>query len=127
MSASNFPEYAHILSEAIESLLAGGEVTLVRLEIDQRSMRFGYIAGVLQFEDDSTLHFREFIDAALPEPRVMYAYHYQDAENVMIFRYDNAPHKPALPRLEHKHTPTGVVMIAAPQLLEVIDEILQMD
>ena len=28
----------------------------------------------------------------------MYAYHYQDADTNLVFRYDNAAHKPALPR-----------------------------
>ena len=30
------------------------------------------------------------------EPKPLYAYHYQDAEHHLIFRYDNAAHKPAL-------------------------------
>lgn len=37
----------------------------------------------------------------------MYTYHYQGADNRLIFRYDNARHRPPLRALEHKHTIGG--------------------
>jgi hypothetical protein len=37
----------------------------------------------------------------------MYAYHYQDVERNLIFRYDNAAHRLALPYPAHKHTQSG--------------------
>ena len=55
----------------------------------------------------------------------MYAYHYQDASNNLIFRYDNAAHKPALPLADHKHTPTAIHPTMAPTFETVIDEILR--
>ena len=54
----------------------------------------------------------------------MYAYHYQDADSNLVFRYDNAAHKPALPQVEQKHTTEGVEMTGAPTFEGVIDEIL---
>jgi hypothetical protein len=44
---------------------------------------------------------------------------------VLIFRYDNAAHRPPLPQAEHKHTPAGVEVSLAPTLAQVIDEILK--
>ena len=38
----------------------------------------------------------------------MYAYHYQDVDYSLIFRYDNAAHRPARSQPEHKHTPSGI-------------------
>ncbi len=92
---------------------------------DQRSLLRGFIAGMLQFSDGSELHFREFVDVSSPEPRLMYAYHYQDASKVLILRYDNAAHRPPLPQAEHKHTPAGVEVSLVPTLAQVIDEILR--
>jgi hypothetical protein len=44
----------------------------------------------------------------------------------LIFRYDNAAHKPALSQDEHKHTSQGVELSSAPTLRQVLDEILDM-
>jgi len=53
----------------------------------------------------------------------MYAYHFQDVASQLIFRYDNAAHRPTLSQLEHKHTIQGVELTTAPTLQEVLDEI----
>ena len=53
----------------------------------------------------------------------MYTYHYQDTGNQLIFRYDNALHKPALPSVAHKHLPTQIIAAPAPTLDEVLAEI----
>ncbi len=124
MRASSFNEYAEHILNTIGGLLATGQAVLAEQSIDQRSMLRGFIAGVLQFEDGSELHFREYVDTSLPEPRVMYAYHYQDANDDLVFRYDNAAHKPALPHSDHKHTPTAVHASKRPTFDMVVDEIL---
>jgi hypothetical protein len=124
MRASSFNEYAERILNTIGDLLATGQAVLVEHRVDQRSMLRGFIGGTLQFEDGSELHFREYVDTSLPEPRVMYAYHYQDASNNLVFRYDNAAHKPALPQADHKHTPTAVYSTKVPTFEKVIDEIL---
>jgi Family of unknown function (DUF6516) len=59
------------------------------------------------------------------ELKIMYAYHYQDVEHNLIFQYDNAAHRPALPRLEHRHTHLGVEGSLVPTLAEVLDQILK--
>jgi hypothetical protein len=79
----------------------------------------------LVFDDGSELHFREFVDTTLDEPRVIYAYHYQGADGALVFRYDNAVHRPNLSQPEHRHTPAGAVASIAPTLAEIIDEVLQ--
>jgi hypothetical protein len=75
--------------------------------------------------DGSELHFHQYINLAAPEPRQMYAYHYQDATAQMIFRYDNAAHRPPLSARRRKHTPDNIVVILPPTLEQVIDEILK--
>jgi hypothetical protein len=55
-----------------------------------------------------------------------YAYHYQDAEDTLIFRYDNAPHHPEVAtHPHHKHASTGVEAASLPHLNDVLHEIDQ--
>jgi len=125
MPVTSFPEYARRIEDVLDAVVATGEATLVNIQIDSRSAFRGFVAGLLQFADGSELHFREFVDTSLPEPRLMYAYHYQDANKALIVRYDNAAHRPRLPQAEHQHTPTGVTVSLAPTLAQVVDEILR--
>ncbi len=125
MPAITFPEYARSLTAVLDTVVATGQAVLVALQVDQRSVVRGFIAGTLQFDDGSTLHFREFADLTQAEPKIMHAYHSQDADNNMIFRYDNAAHRPALPQPEHKHTHSAIELVRAPTLTEVLDELLR--
>jgi hypothetical protein len=77
------------------------------------------------FADGSALYFREFLDAVKDTvDKLMYTYHYQDAGHQLIFRYDNARHRPPLRSLEHKHTPGQAIEAPAPTLEEVLAEIV---
>jgi hypothetical protein len=125
MPATNFHEYAREIEDVLNSLVAAGEATLVSIQIDPRSALRGFIAGVLQYADVSELHFREFVDTSLSEPRLVYVYHYQDVNKELVFRYDNAAHRPPLPQAEHKHTPAGVQVLPAPTLAQAVDEIMR--
>ena len=125
MPATTFPEYVQSLTNILDTIVATGEAVLMSLQVDQRSVVRGLIAGALQFDDGCMLHFREFVDVTQTEPKIMYAYHYQAADNSLIFRYDNAAHRPALPQPEHKHTRSAIELGRAPTLTEVLDEILR--
>ena len=125
MPATNFPEYVRDIQDALDGTVAAGQAVLVSIQIDQRSSLRGFIAGSLQFSDASELHFREFVDTSLPEPRLMYAYHYQEPNGALIFRYDNAAHRPSLSQAEHRHTPATVEVTPPPMLAQVVDEILK--
>ena len=125
MLAANFPEYARSLEDALDKVVATGEAVLVSLQVDQRSAVRGFIAGSLQFHNGSILHFREFVDISQAEPKIMYAYHYQDADHNLIFRYDNAAHRPALPQPEHKHTQSDINVSPVPTLPGILDQILK--
>jgi hypothetical protein len=123
MPATNFPDYAGRLQAIVNELIAAGEANLLDLEIDARSRMRGYIAGILQFEDGSELHFSEFVEIGQADPRLMYAYHCQNADKELLFRYDNAAHRPSLSQQEHKHTPGGIELSPAPTFFQVLDEI----
>jgi uncharacterized protein DUF6516 len=125
MPAANFPEYAQRLEDILNTVVVTGEAALVTLQVDQRSAVRGFIAGSLQFHEGSVLHFREFINTSQAEPKIMYAYHYQDAHDNLIFRYDNAVHRPGLSQPDHKHTQSGINVSPVPTLLGILDQIFK--
>ena len=125
MPATTFPEYVQRMTDLLNQVVATGETVLRAFEVDQRSTVRGLIAGILQFTNGSGLHFREYIDVTQAEPKLMHAYHYQDADHSLIFRYDNAARKPALPQPEHKHTRLGIEASPIPTLADVLDQIVQ--
>jgi len=56
-----------------------------------------------------------------------YRYHYQDATNTLIFRYDNSPHHPDISTFpDHKHVFDEVMKTDKPSIQEIIDEIQTM-
>ena len=96
----------------------------VKIHLDIRPGEQGYIKGTIHFIDHSTLHFIEFLDAFKDiVDKLKYSYHYQDKTNKLIFRYDDAVHKPILPFREHKHLPEEILESPAPTLSDVIVEI----
>jgi hypothetical protein len=73
------------------------------------------------------LHFREFIDGSEGcIDKVAYSYHLQDKSNQLLFRYDNAKHKPTLGFDEHKHCFDGIIYSPVPHLQQVIQEAIVM-
>lgn len=98
-----------------------------KLNFDLRSGEQGYLNGSIQFVDGSTLHFKEFVDALNNNlEKLKYSYHYQDKENFLIFRYDNAQHKSQLPFSEHKHLSGQIIEASAPTLGDVLVEIFDL-
>ena len=75
-----------------------------KVSFDLRPGDQGYISGSVTFKDASIVYFREFLDEFGGNvEKIMYSYHYQDASQALLFRYDNAAHKPALLFRDHKH------------------------
>ena len=55
-----------------------------------------------------------------------YRYHFQDAQNNLIFRYDSTPHFPTLPSFpHHKHLPDQVIACKKPHIAEVLKEAIE--
>jgi uncharacterized protein DUF6516 len=112
------------IKRIIEQYAATSFVLEAQMHFDLRPGSQGYLTGTLIFADNSTLHFSEYLDqTGEGVDKLMYTYHYQDAGNQLIFRCDNALHKPALPSVAHKHLPTQIVATRAPTLDEVLAEI----
>lgn len=55
----------------------------------------------------------------------MYSWHYQDQHDKLILRYDNADHTPELASPHHKYLENEIIATEAPELKDVIVEIIQ--
>ena len=50
----------------------------------------------------------------------------QDRDGQLIFRYDNAVHRPALSYKDHKHSGDGTISEAIlPDIFDLVDEVLR--
>lgn len=76
--------------------------------------------------DRSVLQIKEYIDAKYKIEKISYAYQYHDEEGKLIFRYDNARHKPDLGFIDHKHLNDGsIVQCGVPDISDVVDEVIE--
>ena len=117
--------YFQNLSQIIESCKA---VIDFQLRSEYRTDFEGFVRGEITFKDGSILYFREFVDAEIMVDRKMYSYQYMDASKCLIFRYDNADHKPKLnlpnlPHHKHDESEENIIASSAPTLAEVLQEI----
>ena len=101
-------------------------VVSVNISFETRPGEQGFLVGSVEFTDGSRLYLREYLDAEgeIVE-KIMYSYHFQDAEGKMVFRYDNAAHRPILSAAEHKHDSGGAHASLAPALENVLIEIVE--
>jgi len=91
---------------------------------DKRSLYIGLIEGVIGFMDNSTLRFMEFVDVSKRIEKFKYSYHYEDAHNETVFRYDMAPHFEGMKTYpHHKHEKDRVIESTEPNLIQILNEI----
>ncbi len=118
-------DYFHQIETAIA---ASHIVHLSTVTYDKRSAYVGFLRGSLFFLDGSRLHIREFVNVEYVVDRYMYVYHYQKADDTLVFRYDNTPHHPdiaSFPHHKHVGDDTTVQPTPAPNLGIVLNEIHQ--
>ncbi len=91
----------------------------------------GLIDGRLRFWDASLLEFSEALSVRnMILVKTRYAYHYQNSQRQLVFRYDNAPHHSQINTFpHHKHVVNPTTQIeriestTVPDLTEVFREI----
>jgi len=93
---------------------------------DFRTETLGLIKATIVFIDESVLYITEYLDAEFKIDKPTYSYHYQKKNGEMVFRYDNARHKPHLGFTNHKHRSDGRVAKAeAPDIRTIFEEVLE--
>lgn len=113
------------LKKTLDAYAAANFILDVGLTFETRPGNQGVLRGTIIFIDNSELHFKEYLDeAAQVIEKLAYSYHYHDAQKQLIFRYDNAQHKPPLLFEEHKHvTENDLIEAGAPTIETVMAEI----
>lgn len=104
-------------------------VRSVSISVDDRGVFEGFIRGNLVFIDGTRLHWREFANVQSGLRQLMYSFQYMDAQDRLIFRYDNADHHfdvSTYPHHKHDGSPENVIPSAPPILADVLDEIAQL-
>jgi len=123
MSLRNYLASFH---ENIQKLEDYGYTESIEISEEIRPNKQTIINGKISFVNGSVLHIKEYIDTKYKIERLSYAYQYQNRGGELIFRYDNAVHRPALGYSEHKHMKDGVIIEAClPDISEVIDEMIE--
>jgi len=121
---STLPEYLAEIQKVVERYTTAPYVRSTSLTLEPRPGNQAYVTGSVIFKDESVLYFREYVvgesDAI---QKVMYSYHYQQKDDALILRYDNARHRQFEEGGEHKHIADEVVMAKSPSLSEVLLEI----
>ena len=113
----------------LETIAASPLVRSSEVVLDKRTSQVGLVRGDLYFANDSRLHFRELVEFRVDVvTRHMYSFHYQDSEEIMVFRYDDTEHYPDLPNFPHpKHVGSSQEVVSAqpPDLMSDLQEIEQ--
>jgi len=114
-----------LFRRGIEKLENYGYTESIDIKEEIRPNKQAIIKARIVLVDSSVLHIREYIDAKYRIEKVSYAYQYQDRNGELIFRYDNAVHRPALRFKGHKHTKDGDIMEASlPDISDIVDEVV---
>ena len=118
-------DYLELFRQAIENVEDYGYAESIEINEEIRPNKQAVIKAKIVLIDGSVLHIKEYIDAKYTIQKVSYAYQYQKKDGDLIFRYDNAGHRPALEFEEHKHIKDGVIIEAIlPDVSDIMDEVL---
>ncbi|WP_414529320.1 toxin-antitoxin system TumE family protein [Nodularia chucula] len=115
--------------QAIQFLIESFKIVkLFNIEYEKRGLYEGFIKGNINFKNNSLLHLREFVYVEITIDRKMYSYQYMNANNNLIFRYDNTEHHrklnlPTFPHHKHNGSEQNVIKSDAPFLVEVLQEV----
>jgi hypothetical protein len=116
-------DYQANLMRVIQGFVDAGWATGFEFGVDARSRTVGFIKGKIFFQNSSCLHFREYVDVQIKVDKLAYSFHYQKLDGSLIFRYDNAVHKPALGYENHKHIGDEIIPTDVPILEGVLWEV----
>jgi len=118
-------KYFNKIKGCLDRYVKSFHIIDIEVNFDYRTHQQGFVSGVVYFANNTRLHFKEYVDASEEIfQKLRYSYHFQDADHSLIFRYDNAAHKPKMSFKEHKHLANEIVEAPSPTLSEVILEIL---
>ena len=111
--------------EVIKKIRQSQIVISENVIFDKRSRYSGHIEGFFVFIDETVLYFSEFIvieDGGMILTRPSYRFHWQDQNEYLVKRYDNAPHFPELNNFPHHvHYPDMVEPFREIGIVEILE------
>jgi len=116
-------EYLSDVTKAIDEYSRTGLILSSELKIDARTEKIGLIKGSFVFINESELFSTEYLDLRYKVEKLAYSFHYQDKNDELIFRYDNAAHKPGHRLKSHKHVKGAILQTEIPDLRGILKEI----
>ena len=117
-------EYLSDLTKAIDEYSKTGLILSSDVMVDYRTEKIGIVKGTLVFLNESKLFFTEYLDLRYKINKLAYSFNYQDKDGNLVFRYDNASHKPKLDYKDHKHIRGGILQSEIPGMKNVLEEII---
>ncbi len=117
-------EYLASIRRAVGRLDTYGFAESIIFQEEIRAGKQAIIKAEIVLVDGSCLIIREYVGSKYGIEKLSYAYQYQDREGNLIFRYDNAAHKPRLEMPEHRHSPDGIDMASTPDMADLVDEVI---
>ena len=118
-------EYVSEIVEILDTYAKANLIADSDVYTDFRTEKIGLVKGGITFINNSKLFFSEYLDVRYKIEKFSYSYHYQDKDGHLLFRYDNAKHKPDLGFEAHKHLMTGpTIEFASPDLKGILEEIM---
>jgi len=118
-------EYLASMRQGIEILDDYGFAESIIYQEELRAGKQAIVNIEVVLVDGSRLIIREYIGSKYGLERLSYAYQYQDSGGNVIFRYDNAAHKPTLNSPNHRHAQKGEIEIVdLPDIKALIDEVI---
>ena len=122
---------AEYLDSIKERLLTDPIVASFQIARDRTTSVDAHLRARLVLVDGGQLEFSEYVQRSGGQIEVVtYSYHWADAENGLIRRWDNAPHYPDLSGFPHHvhHGATGEVTPGKPMnIFAVLDEMAKAD
>jgi hypothetical protein len=118
-------KYLKQFRQVVGKLESYGYAESVEIREEIRPNKQAIVKAKIVLIDRSVLHIKEYIDARYKIQKVSYAYQYQDKSGTLIFRYDNAIHRPVLGFRQHKHIRDCLIIEAIlPDVSDIIDEVI---
>ena len=118
-------DYLASVRRAIERLDTYGFAESIIFREEIRAGKQAIVKAEIVLVDGSCLIIKEYVGSKYGIEKLSYAYQYHDREGNLIFRYDNAAHRPRLEKLAHKHSPGGIEVVEPPDMAELVDEVIE--
>jgi len=120
-------DYLDSFHQAIGKIDDYGFTKSIDIKEEIRPAKQAVTNAKIDLIDGSVLHVRIYIDAKYKIEVIGYAYQYQGVKGKLIFRYDNARHKPESGFKDHKHLYDGSVVqqSSMPDISDVVDEVIK--